>query len=273
MANSNLRRNRGGGAGGGGAGGDQVLLHSPDVAPAVPRLETVPGSIRGNVALSASDVSAFQAITDGTLTIGSETLTGIDLSSEASIPAVVAALNLAIGTNAALSSYSVTFGFINPSFYGILVRSDGNVEQVTGTIAPLMGWNTPAETVQHAARSSFLVFPERAGGGDWQQLLIRAQGQSYTGQYWHFIGDFWMPSGGGDPVSHYLAFDNRSEWAGATFNGAGNLAVGVIEAYGVMYYSILYDNATRTLSWQTETTAPTALQWNPSVDTLMVLAR
>ena len=228
-----LTGDRGGGGGvsggvSGGGGGDLALIHSPAVFPAAERMAAVPGQIRGSVALDISDLSAFQAVSDGTLTIGSETVMGIDLSSVTTINEVITALNTAIAANAGLASYTVSLPFINPTFYGGIRRSDGDVEAVSGTLEPLFGWAAPAETIAHEAASPSIVLPARAGGGDWSHLMIRALGQSYVGQYWYFQSDFWALAGAGS-LSSYLAFNNSSGWATQSFSdpAGGEIVVGV----------------------------------------------
>ena len=128
---------RGGGAGGGGSGGgDLALLHSPAVTPVAERMGNVPGQIRGTVMVDISDLTPFVAITDGTLSIGTETVTGIDLSAVATINDVIVALNAAISANPALASYRMTLPYISPNYYGGVSRSDGDVEAVGGTVEP-----------------------------------------------------------------------------------------------------------------------------------------
>ena len=273
-----LTGDRGGGGGvsggvSGGGGGDLTLIHSPAVFPAAERMAAVPGQIRGSVALDIGDLSPFQAVSDGTLTIGSETVMGIDLSGVTTINEVITALNAAIGANAGLASYAVSLPFINPTFYGGIRRSDGDVEAVSGTLEPLFGWAAPAETIAHEAASPAIVLPARAGGGDWSHLMIRALGQSYRGQYWYSQSDFWALAGAS--ISNYLAFNNSSGWATQSFSdpAGGEIVIGVARAYNVSYFSLLYDPATRTVSWRAERTLPTQSSWAPSIDTLTVLAR
>lgn len=258
---------------GGGAG--LTLIHSPAVSPAAARLAAVPGRIRGSVVLDISDLSAFTAVSAGTLTIGSETVRNIDLSAATTINEVIDALNTAIGTNATLAaSYSARLSYINPNFYGEILRSSGDVEAVSGSLEPLFGWSSPAATVAHVAASPSIVLPARPGGGAWAHLMIRAIGQSYQDVYWYVQSDYWAVGGAGSSLSHYLSLLNSGGWQTQSFEADGEaIPIGVVVAYRLTYFTILYDPATRTVSWRAERDLPVSDNWSPSIDTLTVLAR
>ena len=263
----------GGRGGGGGAGGSRLtLVHSPAITPAAERLANVPGQIRGTVILDISDLAVFQAITAGTLTIGSETLSGLDLSAVTTINEVIVGLQAAIDANATLmGSYTISLDYINPNFYGRILRSDGDVEAVSGTIEPLFDFTPPGNTVLHVGRSPFIVLPEPAGGGEWSHLAFRALGQSYRTQYWHFRSDFW--AGTPENTAQYLAFNNSGGWQTATYAESGEIQVGVVVAYNVDYFNVFYDPATRMVSWQPARTQPTSTNWVPSIETLQVMGQ
>lgn len=261
---------QGGQGGQGGAGGvAATLVHSPSITPVAARMAAVSGNIRGSVVLDISDISAFTAITSGTLQIGTDTVTGIDLSAETTINEVVATINAAVQAVAGLATYTFSLDYINPRFYGRILRSDGDVPTIGGTLEPLFGFAPPANTVSHMAASPFITLPPPAGGGSWSHLAFDVLGQSYTGQSWYFRSDYWALGSGG--VSSYLSFNNIGGWRTQSFEGAGAIVVGVAEAYNLPYFSILYDPATRRVSWREERAQPTQNTWNPSIDTLMVL--
>ena len=262
------------GGGGGGAGGRDALtlVHSPAVDPAVERLGSVSGQIRGTVALDISNLTPFQAISAGTLEIGSETVTGIDLSSVTTINAVIVAINAAIAAHGSLSTYSMSLPYVGGVFYGGVIRTDGDVPTIGGTIEPLFGLAAPATTVAHEPASPFIVLPERAGGGEWSHLMIRAVGQSYRTQYWYFQGDFWSVDAG--LLTNYLAFNNSGGWNTESVAApSGPIRVGVVEAYNAGYFEVLYDQDTRTVSWNPLRIQPSQTTWRPSIDTLTVLGR
>ena len=261
-----------GGRGGGGGGGNLTLVHSPAVSPAVERLGNVPGQIRGTVVIDISDITAFTAITTGTLTIGGVTVAGIDLSGATTINEVVNTISAAVQAEAQLgATYTVSLDYINPNFYGRIIRDDGDVPAVSGTIEPLFGWAAPASTQAHVARSPYIVLPAAPGGGNWTHLAIRALGQSYRTQYWHFLSDFWSVDSGN--LANYLAFNNSNGWETSSFAVVGEIQVGAVIAYNVAYFNVLYNPDTRTLSWQPARAQPPQTSWVPSIETLQVMGR
>ena len=197
--------------GGGGGGGALTLVHSPSVNPVAEHLSTVEGQIRGATVLDISDISNFTAITAGTLIIGGVTVSGIDLSAATTINEVVTTIDAAVKAVAALANYTVSLDYVNPNFYGRILRSDGDVPAISGTLDSQFGFSTPANTVFYVAASPPLVLPAPSGGGEWSHLAFRALGQSYNEQYWHFISDFWRDESG--YTSHYLAFNNSKRMA------------------------------------------------------------
>ena len=78
------------------AGTASRLLHSPGVDPAVERMGAVPGRIRGSAILDISDLSAFTAVSAGTLAIGGVAVEGIDLSAAGTINDVVNTISAAV---------------------------------------------------------------------------------------------------------------------------------------------------------------------------------
>ena len=260
-------------------GGDLALVHSPAVSPAAARLAPVPGSARGSTAIDIGDLTAFTNVSAGTLQIGATTVQGIDLSAATTIQEVIASINSAIHGHLPLADYRLELFYNNPGaggdgkFYGRLLRSGGDVEAVSGTLEPLLGLAAPAETTAHQAGSSPIVLPAPARGA-WAHLAFRALGQSYTGAYWYFQSDFWSVGGGGS-LSNYVAFNNSGGWQTQTFQteDASAIVVGVAEAYNLTYFSILYDPATREVSWRAERGLPDSANWRPSIDTLTVLGR
>ena len=247
----------------GGAG--LTLLHSPLVSPAVERMAPVVGQIRGSIVLDISDISAFTAISDGTLTIGGTTIIGIDLSAATTINEVVNAITAAV--QLALPTYTVSLDYINPNFYGRILRSDGDVPTVGGTLEPLFGFDPPAARTDHAEASPNIVLP----AGSWSHLQFRFLGQSYRNQYWYCQSDFWSVEA--LSLSQYLAYNNSGGWNTSSFSdpAGGPLTVAVLQAYNLTYISIQYDPASREISWTEERTLPSANSWAPSIDTLTVL--
>lgn len=255
----------------GGGGGPLTLVHSPAVSPAVDELSSIAGKIRGTVVLDISDISAFTAITAGTFNIGSENVTGIDLSGAASINDVVNLITAAVQANAALSMYQVRVDYINPNFYGAVFNQDGDVAAISGTIEPLFGLANPAENRAHVPSSPFIVLPEKVGGGDWRHLSFYANGQTYQSADWFFEADFFALESGN--LSNYFSLNNSGGWTMESFAGPGELQIGVVEAYNVAYFNVFYDPATRTFSWQPSRTAPSANTWMPNINTLKVLGQ
>ena len=245
-------------------GGGLTLVHSPLVSPAVERMATVPGKIRGSVILNISDISNFTAISDGSLEIGGTTVDSIDLSGASSINDVVNTISAAV--QAVLPSYTVGLDYINPNFYGRILRSDGDIPTIGGTLEPLFGFEPPADRTAHAAASPNIVLP-----GSWSHLQFRFLGQSYQNQYWYCQSDFWIVPEGS--LSQYLAFNNSGGWQTNSFNDAagGALTVAVLQAYNVTYFSIQYDPASGEVSWTAERALPTANTWSPTIDSLTVL--
>ena len=252
------------------SGAGPALAHSPAVNPAAERLGVVQGQIRGSVILDISDISAFTAINAGTLVIGGVAAQGIDLSAATTINEVVNTISAAV--QAALPTYTVSLDYINPSFYGRIIRSDGDVPAVSGTLEPLFGFAPPAATVQHVAASPSIILPAPPGGGEWRHLSLRFLGQSYRTQYWYCRSDFWLIEGEGS-LSSYLLLSNTGGWSTQSFADAagGTLQVAAASAYSVEYFEILYDPAAREISWQPAPALPTSANWAPSIDTLAVL--
>ena len=263
MANSNLLRGQGGGG-----GGVLTLVHSPAVNPVAEHLSTVEGQLRGSTVLNISDISNFTAITAGTLIIGGETVSGIDLSGATTINEVVTTIDAAVKAVAALANYTVGLDFVNPNFYGRILRSDGDVPAVSGTLDSQFGFSAPGNTVAYVSPSPAIILPAPSGGDEWSHLAFRALGQSYTNQYWHFISDFWANESG--YTSHYLAFNNTAGWEASLFADSGEIQVGVAEAYNLAYINFFYDPATRAFSWRNARAQPTQTTWTPSLETLTV---
>ena len=174
--------------------------------------------------------------------------------------AITAAVQLALPT------YTVSLDYINPNFYGRILRSDGDVPTIGGTLEPLFGFDPPAARTDHSPASPNIVLP-----GSWSHLQFRFLGQSYTGQYWYCQSDFWLIES--LSLSQYLAFNNSGGWRTSNFSdpNGGALTVAVLQAYNVDYFSIQYDPATGEISWTEERTLPSAATWAPSIDTLTVL--
>ena len=252
------------------SGAGPALVHSPAVNPAAERMGTVQGRIRGTVILDISDISAFTAISAGTLGIGAVMVQGIDLSAATTINEVVNTISAAVQTE--LPAYTVSLDFINPNFYGRIIRSDGDVPAVSGTLEPLFGFAPPAATVQHVAASPSIILPAPPGGGSWRHLSFRFLGQTYSGQYWYCRSDFW-DLGDEGTLSSYFLLNNTGGWSSQTLAdpAAGALQVGAANAYSLDYFEILYDPAAREISWRAARALPTQSSWAPSIDTLAVL--
>ena len=248
-----------------------TLVHSPSVTPVATQLSTVEGQIRGSTVVNISDISNFTAITAGTLTIGGTAVNGIDLSSATTINEVIVAIDAAVKSVAALVTYTFGLDYVNLNFYGRVLRSDGDVPAVAGTLDSEFGLSTPSDTVAYAPPSSPIIFPAPSGGGAWSHLAFSALGQSYSGQYWYFRSDFWAYASGN--VSNYLAFNNSGGWATNTFQDSGEIQVGVAQAYNLDYIDLFYDPATRSLLWRNARSQPTQATWVPSLDVLVVMGQ
>ena len=259
--------------GGGGVvvagGGAPTLIYSPETRPVAERMASTPGQIRGTVALDISDISNFQAITAGTLIIGSETVAGIDLSAATTINEVIVALNAAIAAQGSLSDYIFRLLYIRQTFYGGIHRSGSDVEAVSGTVEPLFGLAAPASTVAHIARSPFVTLAE----GAYSQLTFKVLGQSYSTLNWYFESDLAITGTGS--VAHYLALNNSNGWlVQASVAKPGEIVpIGVARAYNVTYFTLSYHPVTRQLSWVANRVLPTQASWQPSIDALTVIGR
>lgn len=261
-----------GGRRGGEGGGNLTLVHSPAISPAAERLANVPGEIRGTVILDIADISVFTAVTGGTLTIGGVTAAGIDLSGATTINDVVNTISAAVQGEAQLgAAYSVTLGYINPNFYGRIIRDDGDVPAVSGTLEPLFGLAHPGSRTPHEPASPFIVLPPNPDGGSWKHLLFRGVGQTYQSADWFFEGEFFSLDT--ENLSSFFALNNSNGWETNSFAGAGALQVGLIESYNVDYFDVFYDPATRTVSWQATRTLPVGGTWDPNIETLKVVGR
>ena len=242
----------------------QSLIHSPVVTPAAAHTTGVPGQITGTVNVDIFDISNFTAITDGTLIIGATTILAIDLSAETNMTGVINTINTAV--KAMLPTYTFTSYFKNPNFNGRILRTDGEVEIIAGTLEPLFGFAPPAARVAVSLASPNIVLP-----GSLDNLAFRFDGQSYTGQFWHCESNFW--TFGPETFSQYLGFDNQGFWYAASFSDplGGAITVAVLQANGAEYVRIKYDPATREISWEGIITAPLKLNWVASIDRLMVI--
>ena len=253
-----------------GATAGLALVHSPAVSPAVERMGAVPGRIRGSAILDISDLSAFTAVSAGTLVIGGVAVEGIDLSAATTINDVVNTISAAV--QAVLPTYTVGLDYINPAFFGRILRSDGDVPAIGGTLEPLFGFAAPAETVAHVAASPNIVLPAPPGGGDWRRLSFRMLGQTYEGAWWHCISDFWMVEDGSSLASYFL-LNNSGGWSARTLADpdGGPLQIGAANAYNLDYFEIEYDPASREISWRpARDLLPSSSNWAPSIDTLAV---
>ena len=121
---------------------------------------------------------------------------------------------------AVLPTYTVGLDYINPNFYGRILRSDGDVPVIAGTLEPLFGFAPPADTVAHVAASPAIALPAPPGGGDWSHLAFRFLGQTYRSAYWYCRSDFWLIEGEGS-VANYFVLNNNGGWSTQTLADQG----------------------------------------------------
>ena len=269
MANSVTRV--GFGAGGVSSGGSaRILVFSTPVEPAVERIHTVPGSVRGTVPIDLSDISAFQ-VTDGTLTIGTVSLLNIDTSASVDINAVVAVITTALQSNVALSGYVFSLSYISGIFYARVNNEDAAVEALSGTFAVAFGLTNPTLITSHRPPSPAIILPEPSQGGRWNELHFRVIGTSYALSSYYFECTFFDT--GTELIASYIAFNNSSGWeVGDAIQVTGPIEIGLCIAYNVRYIAISYDPSTREITWaNTSVIQPTRSNWIPNIRSLTVV--
>ena len=101
---------------------------------------------------SAATLSQIQAITAGTLTIGSDSYTSINLSSATDLASVATALTAIVTSD----GYVVTYDATNARF--VLATSttgaEAEIGAVSGTVADLLGWTNGVKTDGVAAKTA-----------------------------------------------------------------------------------------------------------------------
>ena len=233
-------------------------------------MASVPGYIRGTVIIDISDISGFIAITAGTLTIDAIAVSGIDLSGATTINEVITAIDAAVKA-AGLASYTFGLDYVSPNFYGRILRSDGDVPAIGGTLEPLFGLAIPTVVSTHLAGSPFITLPDPPGGDNWNSLQIRAVGQSYNNVFWLCQGDYFRTQAEG--VSSFFA--QSSGWLTNSFSAGVDMEiqVGVLNAYNVTYFDLFYDPASREIRWRTARALPAGANWSPQISTLRIIGQ
>lgn len=207
----------------GGAG--VIYTDSPDAL-----LTTSPGRSRSQTAVNLSDITAFTAVTDGSIVIGTDTVTGIDLSGATSINDVVNTMTTAIHA-AGLTTYNITLTFVNPSFYIAIVHTDGGIPVIgDASLGAITGLNNPVVETLFSDPTA----PIQLNLGDFQN--IRLSGISFTGQSWFTSTNVFRS--GNEITAWMFGLSNTGAWNTMLDTSSSEVIVGEVIAYNVAYIQI-----------------------------------
>ena len=237
---------------GGGASSILEVVHDPKVLNPIPVLYSVPGSEVSTIN-AALIVPNIKLLTAGVFTVDGHSTAPVDYSGVADglpgLNPIVALLNTALKAVPALSGYSASLVFENPTFFFSISNANGAVGALSGNMVTAMSLESFTDTTAYSAKSPQLTLP-LSPSGYWSELrffgLFHAGNASIPGTF--------KTTYTSDGTNEYCWLSVRSNtgawWEEVTYSPTDGLFnIGKITAWTLTYSDIKFSPVTGAVTW------------------------